>query len=328
MKYLYKYPQAAFPYDDLVETSRRPEPRRVRVRTARHRRLRRGSLLRRVRRVRQGVARRHPRPDHASTTAGRNRPSSTSCRRSGSATSGPGTASAERPMLRQVAGSRDLRRSSRQSIPSWASATCTARATSRCCSPRTKRTRSASSACRTARPYVKDGINNYVVHGQHERGEPGEEGTKVAAHYRLTVPPGDSQVIRLRLTDVAPADIASGNGPQRSLRRPRSTRCLHARRKEADEFYAAVIPASLDADAGQRHAAGAGGNAVEQAVLPLRRGQVAGGARLRPVQGDAQDGAAQRPLAPHVQRRRHLDAGQVGVSLVRGLGPRLPRACR
>ena len=54
MKYLYKYPQAAFPYADLVETSRRRSRQRVRVRAARHRRLRRGPLLRRVRRVRQG----------------------------------------------------------------------------------------------------------------------------------------------------------------------------------------------------------------------------------------------------------------------------------
>ena len=41
MKYLYKYPQAAFPYADLVETNRRPQPQRVRIRAARHRRVRR-----------------------------------------------------------------------------------------------------------------------------------------------------------------------------------------------------------------------------------------------------------------------------------------------
>ena len=41
-----------------------PRPARVRIRTARHGRVRRGPLLRRVRGVRQGVARRHPDPDH------------------------------------------------------------------------------------------------------------------------------------------------------------------------------------------------------------------------------------------------------------------------
>ena len=64
MKYLYKYPQAAFPYDDLVDDQPRPGPARTRVRAARHRRVRRGPLLRRVRGVRQGVARGHPDPDH------------------------------------------------------------------------------------------------------------------------------------------------------------------------------------------------------------------------------------------------------------------------
>ena len=64
MKYLYKYPQREFPYRDLVETNRRPVAGGVRVRAARHRRLRRRPLLRRLRRVRQGRPGRHPDPDH------------------------------------------------------------------------------------------------------------------------------------------------------------------------------------------------------------------------------------------------------------------------
>ena len=60
MKLLYKYPQREFPYDDLVADQRPPRPRRVRVRADRHRHLRRGPLLRRLRRVRQGRAGRHP----------------------------------------------------------------------------------------------------------------------------------------------------------------------------------------------------------------------------------------------------------------------------
>ena len=82
----------------------RPEPAGIRVRTARHRRVRRGSLLRRVRRVRQGVPRGRPDPDQRVTTAARKRPSCTSCRRSGSATSGPGTTRPNGPGLQQVAG--------------------------------------------------------------------------------------------------------------------------------------------------------------------------------------------------------------------------------
>src|SRR6516162_6209788 len=57
-------------------------------------------------------------------------------------------------------------------------------------------------------PYVKDSINDYIVHGQAGAVNPDKQGTKAAAHYRLTVNPGASQVVRLRLSDVAPAALA------------------------------------------------------------------------------------------------------------------------
>ena len=56
MKYLYKYPQAAFPYDDLVPTNRIAQPARAGIRALGYGRLRRGSLLRRLRRICEGVA--------------------------------------------------------------------------------------------------------------------------------------------------------------------------------------------------------------------------------------------------------------------------------
>ena len=62
MKYLYKYPQAEFPYARLVEENRRRDKARAGVRAGRHRDLRRGPLLRRRRRVRQGRGRGHPDP--------------------------------------------------------------------------------------------------------------------------------------------------------------------------------------------------------------------------------------------------------------------------
>ena len=52
-------------------------------------------------------------------------------------------------------------------------------------------------------PYVKDGINNYVVEGREDAVNPGRQGTKVAAHYRLKVAPGDSATIKLRLISAA-----------------------------------------------------------------------------------------------------------------------------
>ena len=54
-------------------------------------------------------------------------------------------------------------------------------------------------------PYVKDSINDYIVHGRKEAVNPEKKGTKVAAHYHLSVPAGECQVIRLRLSSVAPA---------------------------------------------------------------------------------------------------------------------------
>jgi len=89
-------------------------------------------------------------------------------------------------------------------------------------------------------PFVKDGINNFVVNGQHEAVNPEKTGTKAAAHYRLTVPPGQCRVVRLRLSDAAPT-AASPFADFDAI--------LAARRAEADAFYATVIPATLSADA-------------------------------------------------------------------------------
>ena len=53
-------------------------------------------------------------------------------------------------------------------------------------------------------PHVKDGINDCVVQGRQEAVNPGKQGTKVAAHYRLNVGAGQTQVIRLRLSKTTP----------------------------------------------------------------------------------------------------------------------------
>ncbi len=56
LRFLYRYPQAAFPYDDLVADQRQPRARRLRVRADRYRRVRRRPLLRCRGGVRQGSA--------------------------------------------------------------------------------------------------------------------------------------------------------------------------------------------------------------------------------------------------------------------------------
>ena len=91
-----------------------------------------------------------------------------------------------------------------------------------------------------ASPYVKDGINDYVVEGRKDAVNPDGAGTKAAAHYRLTIPAAGTATVRLRLTP--------SPEPARALGREFDG--LFTRRiREADQFYATVIPASLSADA-------------------------------------------------------------------------------
>jgi hypothetical protein len=93
-------------------------------------------------------------------------------------------------------------------------------------------------------PFVKDGINDYVVQGRHEAVNPQRCGTKAAAHYRLEVGAGQSQVVRVRLCKRDPTQWER-SGPFGAD----FDATLAARKREADEFYAAVIPSTIGADA-------------------------------------------------------------------------------
>jgi hypothetical protein len=91
-------------------------------------------------------------------------------------------------------------------------------------------------------PYLKDGINNHVVGGQPGVVNPSGRGTKVAPHYRLSVGPAAA---RGRPAPAVP------RGPRRAeggRLRKSFDEIVQTRRREADEFYASVIPKSLDAD--------------------------------------------------------------------------------
>jgi hypothetical protein len=90
-------------------------------------------------------------------------------------------------------------------------------------------------------PFVKDGINNYLVLGQRDAVNETLVGTKAALHYVLKVAAKRSRKVRLRLTNRAfdeqnPFGIAFDH-------------ILSERRREADEFYAAITPPSLGSDA-------------------------------------------------------------------------------
>ena len=88
-------------------------------------------------------------------------------------------------------------------------------------------------------PYVKDGIDNFIVYGNKDAVNPENTGTKVSAHYPLTLGPGESRTIRLRLSDT----LMSGNPFGKGF-----DEIFVARLQEANEFYATVIPASVNPD--------------------------------------------------------------------------------
>ena len=90
-------------------------------------------------------------------------------------------------------------------------------------------------------PYVKDGINNYVVEGKKNAVNPAKTGTKSAAHYQLNVGAGRTATVHLRLTDVAPAAIGD---PFKSC-----AEIIQAHQREADEFYKSITPEHVSEDA-------------------------------------------------------------------------------
>ena len=90
-----------------------------------------------------------------------------------------------------------------------------------------------------ATPYVKDGINNCVVAGREEAVNPNRTGTKAAAHYEFNVGVGETAIIRLRLSNAALRDPFGGQFDQ----------ILETRRGEADAFYQAITPARVSEDA-------------------------------------------------------------------------------
>jgi hypothetical protein len=91
-------------------------------------------------------------------------------------------------------------------------------------------------------PYVKDAFHEYLVAGRKEAVNPDKTGTKAAAHYRLQVPAGDNVVVRLRLSAKVPQD-SFGNFDV----------IFAERLAEADEFYERITPRSLSEDERRVH---------------------------------------------------------------------------
>ncbi|GAB3717222.1 MGH1-like glycoside hydrolase domain-containing protein [Spirosoma lituiforme] len=93
----------------------------------------------------------------------------------------------------------------------------------------------------TGSRYPKDGIHDHVLYGA-DTVNPAHTGTKAAAHYKLTVAPGGSVVVRLRLE--APGQPGTGMAyPFEDF-----DQVVAQRKEEADQFYADVQPGEATPD--------------------------------------------------------------------------------
>jgi len=87
--------------------------------------------------------------------------------------------------------------------------------------------------------WVKDAFHEYVVRGLHQLVNPEGTGTKAAARYRFTLAPGQAATVRLRLM----MPTVRGANPFAGF-----DALLSARRRESDEFYRALAPPRASAD--------------------------------------------------------------------------------
>lgn len=90
-----------------------------------------------------------------------------------------------------------------------------------------------------ASAYVKDGINDYIVNGKRDCVDPSKQGTKAAVHYKLTIEPGETAIVKLRLSNNGSVSNPFDAGFDNTFKQ---------RIKEADEFYFQITPYNLPED--------------------------------------------------------------------------------
>ena len=187
------------------------------------------------------------------------------------------------------------------------------------CSARTRRTRGR---------LFGDDNGPRVPEGRHQRprgrrsttrSTRDSQGTKASFWYQAVRRPGATVELRLRLRPAGTKPAKASTALGRGLRQGRRQAPHGGRRvlRRAD-------PGRRVAGRGDGHAPGVRRDAVEQAAVRLRRRPLA---RRRPDPAHPAGGAAHRPQLAVAQLRvvrHHVDARQVGVPVVRGLGPRVP----
>jgi Glycosyl hydrolase family 63 C-terminal domain len=92
-----------------------------------------------------------------------------------------------------------------------------------------------------ASPYVKDGIDSYLVHERKDAVNPANTGTKAATHHQLSIGPGQTTILRLRLSAADPKGMSKPFADFDQIFDKRVT--------EANSFYHAITPPELTEDA-------------------------------------------------------------------------------
>ena len=166
-----------------------------------------------------------------------------------------------------------------------------------------------------ASPYVKDAFHEFVVHGRHDAVEPGTRRYQGRALLRA----GD----RPRRHDRDPAAAR----PARRSRCAAGSRIRPAIRAEAAGGRRVLSPCHAVRDA-RRHAPrpapGLRRHAVDEAVLPLHGPPLARRRSRRTEAARRAAAGAQPRMAALFRGRRAVDARQMGVPVVRGLGHGVP----
>ena len=295
MKYLYKYPQAAYPVRRPRHDQPQPRQARARVRAARHRRVRRQPLLRRLRRIRQGGARRRAGPDQRLQP----RPG-----RGAAARAADAVVSQHLVAGRAAARSRSLERidlprpcggarpSQRPAVPGIAARLLPLLRRRRAAAVHRERDQQRAALRLGECLALREGRHQQLRRARRRRG--GESGAAWAPRSRRTT--------QLDVGAGADAGHPAAADDARAGRVGAALRRLRRGVRGAPERGRRVLrrrsrrPRCAGSRPRQRHAPGAGGHAVDQAVLLLRPRPVARRARRRrpPAAARAPAGAQQR----------------------------------
>src|SRR6476620_8619181 len=241
MKYLYKYPQAAFPYADLVETNRRRSKNDMEYELldtgvfkddryfdifVEYAKDGPEDILVQITAANRGpeAAELHLLPtlwvrnDWSSWIAQSNRASTKPNRKQIKATTGTTAVSAAHPMLGEFILS------------------CEGEVPLLFTENETNHERLFGQ--KNESPHVKDGINDCVVQGNQGAVNPDKKGTKVAAHYQIKVGAGQTKAVCVRLSKASLEQKSKTFGKQ-------FDEVFAERLREADEFYKTVTPPSV-----------------------------------------------------------------------------------